>query len=423
MERRVILSASLAHAATHSIELTFAALLVLIGIEFDASLTALGLVATAGAFTFGATSLPAGYLTDRFGPRAVISGALFAAAGLSLLVALSPNLPALVVTLALLGAALGLYHPPGVTMVSTIINRRGMAFAAHGVAGNLGVALAPALATGIAIAIDWRAAYIVLAMLAAVVAITVRRIAPSREEARAATDAAAVASRLATAAASVADEQRTTPPPERRWLARPLLLVYLGTIGTGFIYRGALTFLPKHLEDHLGISIFGWSPEAVAGASTTVVLLTAVLGQLAGGFLSDRMPLERAAVPIVALNVPMLLLVWQAGGVALLFAAAAFVLTNFAQQPVFNGLIADYAPEGAAGRAFGISFFLTFGLGSFAGSGAGIVAERSGTGAIFLMLAIVGGALSLLMLAVAVGATRRRRALMTPRPAGVAAGD
>lgn len=33
----------------------------------------------------------------------------------------------------------------------------------------------------------------------------------------------------------------------------------------------------------------------------------------------------------------------------LLIAAAGFGLVNFAQQPVFNGLVADYAPQGAAG--------------------------------------------------------------------------
>lgn len=421
MERRVILSAALAHAATHSLELTFAALLVRVGIEFGADLAVLGAVANAGTLTYGMTALPSGYLTDRFGPRAVISGCLFVAAGFALLVAVAPNLPALAVALASLGAAIGLYHPAGVTMVSTVTRRRGMAFAAHGIAGNLGVAFAPALATGIAIAVDWRAAYVVLAATTVVIALMVRRLAPTRAEAAAAASAAAQRSR-ATATESTGARGRSTPPAQRRWLAPPLVLIYVVTVGMGFIYRGSLTYLPAHLERNLGFSIFGWSPDAVAGAMVSLVLLTAVIGQALGGMLSDRIAVERAAVPIMALSFPMLLFVSQAGGVTLLLASAGFVMANFAQQPVINGLIADYAPEGAAGRAFGISFFLTFGLGSFAATASGLVAQRAGTDATFLMLAVVGAVLLPLMVGVMVGAERRRRALAVAPATGVAAG-
>ena len=183
MERRVIVSASLAHAITHGLELTFAALFVRIGLEFGASLATLGVVATAGTFTFGATALPAGFLSDRFGPRALITGCLALAAACSLLVAASPNLAVLAVSLAVLGAAIGLYHPPGTAMVSSVIERRGMAFALHGIAGNVGVALAPAIATAVAILVSWRATYVVLALLALGIALTVWRLAPDRDEA------------------------------------------------------------------------------------------------------------------------------------------------------------------------------------------------------------------------------------------------
>ncbi|MDP6604691.1 MAG: MFS transporter [Dehalococcoidia bacterium] len=417
MERRVILSASLAHATTHSLELTFAALLLRIGLEFGADLAILGLVANVGTLTFGVTALPSGYLSDRFGPRAVMSGCMAAAAVFAGLVAASPTLPVLAVSLALLGAAIGLYHPAGTAMVSTVRQRRGLAFAAHGIAGNVGVSLAPALGTGIALFFGWRAAYLVLVLLALVVAALVWRIAPTREE-----SAAARASATEAAPGNGGGLPRSSPPEQRRWLARPLLLIFFNAVGMGFIYRGSLTFLGTHLEQNLGFSIFGWSPEAVAAAMATLALLTAIPGQLFGGGLSDRWPVERAALPIVLLNPLMLALMAPASGVILILCSAGFVLTNFAQQPILNGLIADYAPEGAAGRAFGISFFMTFGLGSFAGSVAGLVADRSGTEPMFYMLAAVGVALAVSMLAVAAGAEQRRRAMIA-RGATVAAGS
>jgi predicted MFS family arabinose efflux permease len=120
---------------------------------------------------------------------------------------------------------------------------------------------------------------------------------------------------------------------------------------------------------------------------------------------------------------PLLLLVGSFGGVPLLLAAAVFVLFNFAQQPVFNGMIADYAPLGAAGRAFGVSFFLTFGLGSFSATIAGLVADHWGIGPMFYMLAAVAFTLAGITLLVARGATERRRHLDATPAGALAAGD
>lgn len=403
---------------THSLELTFAALLLRIGAEFGVALATLGAIANAGTFTFGATALPAGFLTDRFGPRAVVGSCMAAAAAFSLLVAMSPNVTFLVAALAILGAAIGFYHPAGTAMVATVVNRRGLAFAAHGVAGNVGVATVPGLAMGVAILVDWRAAYVVLALAAVGVGALVFRLAPSRDEWESASAAAAGA------AVKQGDRQlpRTSPPARRSWFSPPLLLIYACSIGLGFIYRGALTFLPAHMEENLGISVFGWSPEAIAGAFTSLVLMAAIGGQMLGGMLSDRMPVERAAVPVVVFTFPMLAVVAGATGIGLLLATAAFVVTNFAQQPIFNGLIADYAPPQSAGKAFGVSFFLTFGVGSFAASIAGVVADRSGTGASFTMLAVVGAALAAVTVLVALGAERRRAEIRDARVAGTVPG-
>jgi MFS family permease len=418
MERRVILSASLAHATTHGLELTFAALLLRIGIEFGADLAVLGVVTNVGTFTFGASALPSGYLSDRFGPRAVMSGCMMAAALFAGLVALSPTLPVLAVSLALLGAAIGLYHPAGVALVSTVRERRGLAYAVHGIAGNIGVALAPAVGISIAILAGWRASYLALVVLALVVAVIVWRIAPTREEAARAMSESGGGLRDA-----ANGMPRTAPPAQRRWLAMPMLLIFLSSVCLGFIYRGSLTFFAVHLEENLGLSFFGWSPEGIAGAVLTIVLLSAIPGQAFGGALSDRIPVERAALPIVLVNPLMLVLMASSSGFLLIFASMGFVATNFSQQPILNGLIADYAPEGAAGRAFGFCFFAVFGLGSFAGSAAGIVADRSGTEPMFFMLAGVGVGMAALMIAVARGAEGRRRAIIKVRTGGAAAGS
>jgi hypothetical protein len=66
---------------------------------------------------------------------------------------------------------------------------------------------------------------------------------------------------------------------------------------------------------------------------------------------------------------------------------------------------------------------MTFGLGSFAGTIAGAVAENSGTGPMFTMLAVVAVGLLAAMLVVAADAERRRREIIAARTESAAAGS
>lgn len=406
LERRVIVSSSLAHAGTHALELVYAALLVRIGFEFGADLAILGAIGNAGTLTFGLFAAPSGWLVDRYGPRAVMTLSMGSAALFALIVAFSPNLWLLAASLTLLGAGIGLYHPAGISMVATVASRRGIALATHGVAGIVGIAFAPGAAIGIAIAADWRAAYVAFAALAAGSAVLIWRISPDQDTA----ERAAAESAQAQLARPPA-VRRTAPPPPGGWFTRPLLLLYAAAVGVGFIYRGSLTFLAVHFERELGISLFGWSAEAIAGATASLALLLAVLGLVSGGWLSDRMPLERAILPY-ALTTPLFLFAMAGmGGGWLLLAAAGFAIGSWAQQPIMNGLIADYAPPGAVGRSFGVWFALVFGVGSLASTVTGVVSERWSTGATFAVLAVCGVLVALLLIAVAQGAERRRAAL------------
>ena len=49
--------------------------------------------------------------------------------------------------------------------------------------------------------------------------------------------------------------------------------------------------------------------------------------------------------------------------------------------------MASFAPQGAIGKAFGLQFFLGFGVASVAGIICGYVAELFGTDAVFYLLA------------------------------------
>jgi FSR family fosmidomycin resistance protein-like MFS transporter len=234
----------------------------------------------------------------------------------------------------------------------------------HGFAGNTGQAIAPALAVGLAVLVDWRLAFFGVAVLSAAMAFV---FATTRLN-------LLHGSELVEQPAPLPVDGR---PRDNRYLL-PLLVVYGGFILGGIVYRGAITYLPKHLEDFVDKD-FG-------GAFVTVALLMGAVGQLVGGSMSQRWPLERIVPVIGLLTVPPLVLVGVVTGPALVLVASVFVFLYFMNQPIFTGLIADYSPPGAVGRSFGISFFAGFGLGSLGGVIAGALVDQWDTQAAFLGL-------------------------------------
>jgi predicted MFS family arabinose efflux permease len=415
-ERRLITYAAFAHALVHVIELTYPALLTRIAEDFGLRAVILGTIASVFAWAFGGSAIPAGFLTDRLGSRRVLLYAFVGAAVSLVLVGISPNEWFLAATLALLGFCIGLYHPAGLSLMAQGVRQRGLALGFHGVAGNLGQALAPALAVGLAVAVDWRLAFFVLAGAAAVMAVllsvTTLPLKGGAETLSAADEAPGklaqalgdpAAGRGVTAqfveSGSQAAEQRR---PARSFLL-PLLLVYAAFVLSGIVYRGVITFLPQHLEELVD--------KDLGGAFATVALLMGAVGQLAGGALSQRVRLERLVPVLAVLAVPALVLTGVVSGALLVVIASVFIFFYFANQPVFTGLIADYAPTGAVGRSYGVSFFAGFGLGGTGGVIAGVFVDRWDTQAAFLGLSAFMAVTLLLGIVIWLMSERRSRAM------------
>jgi MFS family permease len=420
-ERRLITYAAFAHALVHVIELTYPVLLTRIADDFGLRAVILGTIASVFAWAFGASAIPAGFLTDRLGSRRVLLYAFVGAAVSLVLVGISPNEWFLAATLALLGFCIGLYHPAGLSLMAQGVRQRGLALGFHGVAGNLGQALAPALAVGLAVAVDWRLAFFVLAGAAAVMAVVLSvTTLPLKGEAEVLSAADEAPGRLAqvlgdsasgrgvTAQFVESGSQAAGPRPVRRFVI-PLLLVYAAFVLSGIVYRGVITFLPQHLEELVDNDL--------GGAFATVALLMGAVGQLVGGALSQRVRLERLAPVLAVLAVPALALTGVVSGALLVVIASVFIFFYFANQPVFTGLIADYAPPGALGRSYGFSFFAGFGLGGTGGVIAGVFVDRWDTQAAFLGLSAFMAVTLLLSIVIWLMSERRSRS-MEPEVAG-----
>ena len=142
-----------------------------------------------------------------------------------------------------------------------------------------------------------------------------------------------------------------------------------------------------HIANQLGIKIFSYDSTVIAGSLTTILLLTGILGQFFGGYLADKMNTAAAALLFNIILVPSCLIIGFSSGWTLIIFIAVFVIFNWGQQPIANSLMASFAPQGAIGKAFGLQFFLGFGVASVAGIICGYVAELFGTDAVFYLLA------------------------------------
>ena len=389
-ERRIMTYVGMAHGLTHIIELTYAAMLTRIAIEFGLRAVVTGAIATLFGWAFGSSAIPSGFLTDRLGSRPVLVYSFGGSAVMAVLVGLSPNEWWLAAALLGLGLTTGLYHPAGISLVAQGISQRGLGLGFHGVAGNVGQAMAPAIAIGLALLVDWRLAFFFVGGLSAVLALV---LATTRFDVRPGSETVAVD------AAEEAGDQSTR---EGNRFFLPLLLVYAAFVVSGMVYRGAITYLPKHLEDVVN--------DDFGGAFVTVALLTGAVGQLIGGALSQRYRLESLAPIICLLTVPPLLLTGVVSGWGLVIIASVFVFFYFAAQPLWTGLIADYSPPGAVGRSYGFSFFAGFGLGGTGGIIAGVFVDVWDPQAAFLGLGAIMAATIFIALSLWVLAARRRRA-------------
>ncbi len=377
-EKRIVGFTAVAHGLNHAVELVFGAVLLVVAFEFDARIALLGAIANGASLSYSLMALPAGQLADRWGSKRMVALSMGGSGVAAAMAAAAPNLGVLAAALVIMGLLGGLYHPAGLSFITRGVRQRARALGIHGAGGNLGTALAPGIAGGVAGIWNWRASFVVFAILALTIA------------------AASLRSR-----AGEPDEESTNEPrKETATLLVPLALMFVINAGFGFIFRGLTTFLPLHLGTNLGFDVAGFDPVAVGGGFATVALLFGVAGQYLGGELGERFRRDRLLVPLAALTIPALLLTAASDGWLLLAAASAFVFFNFMAQPTAVAMISDYAAERLHGRVYGLTSLTGFGIGSFAGLGGGLIADSFGVQWVFVMLA--GAALTITISSTAV---------------------
>ena len=365
-ERKTMAFASTAHALVHSFMLIFPAVMLPVMKEFDLTSTDAGFLVKFSYLMFGLGAIPAGWLTGHFGFDGLIVVCLIGSGLSSIFIGTSEDYFQLAAGLLSLGAFTSIYHPAGLALISRRIRNRPRALGYHGIFGNLGLAGAPFVAGIISSIGQWRDAYLLFGIIS-IVAASYFLIRPVSER-------------------KIDDSGENRGEVKTKF--REVIILFMTTVIFGFIYRGALTFMPYLFTNN----VTQWTavdPIVIGGSVTAAALLVGIFGQWFGGRVAEKYSLTFILTIIWAALIPALLLMGTFEQYLLIGTAFIFTIFIFASQPVGNTLLATYIAMKSKGMGYGLNIAIGFGIGSFAAPVCGYIAEKTSAGGVFIFLGLL----------------------------------
>lgn len=335
--RRTILFVNAAHALTHYVILIFPTAVIAISLEWQLGYGELVPLATGCLVAYGLLSLPAGWLVNVIGPERLLA-AFFTLTGLAcFLVAAAGSWLMLGFALLILGAAVAIYHPVGLTLLTSVSARLGRDLSVNGVCGNIGAAVAAAGTALLTSLFGWRWAFIcpgLAAMLLAALFVATNRTRP--------------------AAGTIETPTSSSQSLPVRNVTLAICTILLAFLVGGVTYNIVTVALPKIVDERYA----GALPLIGTGALATLILICGALMQLAAGRLIDRLSLASLFVILSGLQLTGLALAWLADGHWVLIGLALTMAAIYGQVIVDDAFVARYVPERLRGRAYGVSYFL-----------------------------------------------------------------
>jgi MFS family permease len=342
--RSMTLLLNLGHALDHLLMLIFPTVVLAMGTELGGGYAELLPLSLGGFIAFGACSIPAGWLADRWSRTGVMTVFFFGIGAASVLTGFASGPSQIALGLTLIGVFAAIYHPVGIAMLVANRDNVGRVLGVNGVFGNVGVAFSALMAGALAEAAGWRAAFIVPGAIAICVGVAFALLA--REAPR-----GVPARRAAPARLSRAD------------LARVFAVLTVATACGGVIFNATTISMPKVFDERLAAlthSTFG------IGILVCGVYLIAAMAQLCVGWWLDRKSLKSVFVPVVALQVPLLALAGTMDNYLMLATAVAMMFFVFGQIPINDAMIARYTSEAWRARAYAVRYVVSFGASALA---------------------------------------------------------
>ena len=337
--RAMTLLLNLGHALDHLLMLIFPTVVLAMSAELGRGYAELLPLSLGGFIAFGACSIPAGWLADRWSRTGMMTVFFFGIGSASILTGLASGPAQIALGLTLIGVFAAIYHPVGIAMLVANRDSVGRVLGVNGVFGNVGVAFSALLAGALAATVGWRSAFIVpgaIALAVGVAFVIVARGAPGAAPAR----RAAAAARLS-----------------RADLARVFGVLTVATACGGVIFNATTISMPKVFDERLTALT---SSTLGIGILVCGVYLIAAMAQLCVGWWLDRRSLKSVFVPVVALQVPLLVLAGTMENYLMLATAVAMMFFVFGQIPINDAMIARYTAEEWRARAYAVRYVLSF---------------------------------------------------------------
>ena len=369
-EKKVMGLTVSSHGLIHLFEGVLPPLIPLLIGVFGTDYFHLGVVVTIFSYAFGLGSLPAGYLSDKVGPRRLITLFLLGSGVSSLFIWPVESLTAYALIMGFIGLFCSTYHPASNTLISLSIRAKGHAFGIHGIAGSLGVAIAPILSAGIGSALGWKAPHILFGLFGIAVGIFSLGLPKYPEAVR-------------------ISESTLEKESLSGRISYPILIVfYASLMFLGLTYKGIMTFLPAYMGENVHLAFLNMDTVTLGGTVATLALLSGAAGQYLAGRLSDLYKPEKLYLITVFLGTFFVFFMAHTTGIMLVLSAVLYAFFYFAVQPIQNFLLTRYMPKHRHGLGFGIHFSLTFGVGSTAAALCGYLADNLGLKSIFYAMGI-----------------------------------
>lgn len=365
-----------AHFSHHVLTALIVPLLPFIRDDFGLSYAQAGLVNSAFTIAYGVAQLPAGWLSDRIGPRYMLLIGISGVAAAGAFIGLSPAYGALIAGLLLLGVAGGGYHPAASAVISKVVapERRGRALGVHIVGGSTSHFVAPLIAAGLVSLVGWRGSFLALAAPVAVLGVIIfaliqRRIhhasggvpgyeasARAPQEPAGGEGAGTTGDGGPTDEGDAAETGRTTDAPAGgRPRASTALRMTVFLVVTGVIsasVASTIPFIPLYLVDVRGID------DRLAAGFISIIFGAGFFAAPLGGWLSDVFGRVRVMIAIGLLSAPLLALITVAPFPVVMFILLLAIGTlMFTRMPTAEAHIAAEVSERHRTTVLGIYFF------------------------------------------------------------------
>ena len=381
---------NLGHAVDHLLMLIFPTVVLAMAPAFGWTYDDMLKLSLGGFIAFGAGSLPAGWLGDRWSRRGMLI-VFFVGIGAAAIVAGCVQSPwQLAVALTFVGAFGAIYHPVGIAMLVKDEVRVGRALGINGIWGNLGVAFAALCAGAMADLVGWRAAFILPGALAILIGIAFALAVP----------VVPVGSGGRAPAREMLDNAM---------LARIFIVLLVATLCGGVIFNATTIAMPKVFDERLHAltqSTFG------IGALVCMVYTIAAFAQYCVGRLIDKVSVRAVFVPVALMQVPLLFLAATVENGAMLIVAVAMMFFVFGQIPINDAMVARYTDERWRARVYAVRYVVSFGASTLA---VPLIAQLHGADGNFATVFLVlSGLAALITLAASWLPQRRARAVPAP---------